>query len=164
MLVSVPGRYAAGVAGEALDPGRNVFLFSDNVPLADEVALKRQARERGLLVLGPDCGTAIVGGVGLGFANRVRRGPSASSAPRAPACRRSRAASTRSGPASRRRSAPAGATSRAEVGGITARAGARPARPRPGDAGDRAGRKPPAPAVAARLLALARATGKPVVV
>jgi FdrA protein len=74
VLVSVAGRYAGEVAREALDEGRSVFLYSDNVPLAEEVALKRTARERGLLVLGPDCGTAIVGGMGLGFANRVRRG------------------------------------------------------------------------------------------
>lgn len=74
VLVSVPGRYAAAVADEALDSGRNVFLYSDNVSLADELALKRKARGRGLLVLGPDCGTAIVGGTGLGFANRTRKG------------------------------------------------------------------------------------------
>ena len=75
VLVSVPGRYAAGVAREALDLGKHVFLYSDNVSLEDEIALKNSAREKGLLVMGPDCGTAIINGVGLGFANRVRRGP-----------------------------------------------------------------------------------------
>ncbi len=74
VLVSVPGRYAAAVAEDALDLGRHVFLYSDNVALADEAALKRKARDKGLLVMGPDCGTALIGGVGLGFANRVRRG------------------------------------------------------------------------------------------
>jgi FdrA protein len=74
VLISVPGRYAAGVAREALDLGRHVFLYSDNVSLEDEIALKKTAREKGLLVMGPDCGTAIINGVGLGFANRVRRG------------------------------------------------------------------------------------------
>lgn len=74
VLISVPGRYAAGVAHDALDLGLNVFLYSDNVSLADEVALKSKAREKGLLVLGPDCGTAIVGGTGLGFANRTQPG------------------------------------------------------------------------------------------
>src|SRR5687768_1292537 len=74
-LVSVPGRYAVEAARGALATGRHVFLFSDNVPLAEEVELKREAAGRGLLVLGPDCGTAVVAGVGLGFANRVRRGP-----------------------------------------------------------------------------------------
>jgi len=74
VLVSVPGRYAAAVARQALEAGRNVFLYSDNIKLEDEVALKAEARTRGLVVLGPDCGTAIVAGVGLGFANRVRSG------------------------------------------------------------------------------------------
>jgi len=73
-LISVPGEYAAAEALKALNLGLNVMLFSDNVTLADEVMLKRTARERGLLVMGPDCGTAIVDGVPLGFANAVRRG------------------------------------------------------------------------------------------
>jgi FdrA protein len=73
--VAVPGAYAAFVAHRALDAGRSVFLFSDNVSLADEVALKERAAALGLLVMGPDCGTAILSGVGLGFANRVERGP-----------------------------------------------------------------------------------------
>lgn len=75
VLVSVPGRYAAGVAREALRRSRHVFLYSDNVSVEEEVALKQEAAARGLLVMGPDCGTAIVNGVGLGFANHVRRGP-----------------------------------------------------------------------------------------
>ena len=75
VLVSVPGRYAAGVARDALDLGKHVFLYSDNVSLEDEIALKKAAREKGLLVMGPDCGTAIINGIGLGFANHVRRGP-----------------------------------------------------------------------------------------
>ncbi|MCB8953504.1 MAG: acyl-CoA synthetase FdrA [Ardenticatenales bacterium] len=74
VLVSVPGRYAAGVAREALDMGKHVFLYSDNVSLEEEAALKEQARAAGRLLMGPDCGTAIINGVGLGFANRVRRG------------------------------------------------------------------------------------------
>ena len=74
VLVSVAGRYAAEVAGDALELGKHVFLYSNNVPLADEIALKRKARAKGLLLMGPDCGTAIINGVGLGFANRVRRG------------------------------------------------------------------------------------------
>ena len=73
--VAVPGPYAAFVARRALDAGRSVFLFSDNVALAEEIALKRRAASLGLLVMGPDCGTAILAGVGLGFANRVDRGP-----------------------------------------------------------------------------------------
>ncbi|MCB9117951.1 MAG: acyl-CoA synthetase FdrA [Caldilinea sp.] len=75
VLISVPGRYAAGVARAALRLGKNVFLYSDNVTLEDEIALKQAAAAQGRLVMGPDCGTAIVAGAGLGFANRVRPGP-----------------------------------------------------------------------------------------
>ena len=73
-LISVPGPYAAAEAQQALSAGLHVFLFSDVVPIEAEVALKRRAAARGLLVMGPECGTSIINGVGLGFANRVRRG------------------------------------------------------------------------------------------
>ncbi len=73
-FVSVPGPYAAAEARKALDAGLHVMLFSDNVPVEAEVALKRLAAERGLFLLGPDCGTAIIAGVPLGFANAVPRG------------------------------------------------------------------------------------------
>ena len=74
VLISVPGRFAAGVARDALRLGKNVFLYSDNVPVEDEIDLKRTAAAQGLMVMGPDCGTALVNGIGLGFANQVRRG------------------------------------------------------------------------------------------
>ena len=74
-VISVPGEFAAREARQALQQGLNVFLFSDHVSIEDELALKQSASEKGLLVMGPDCGTSIVGGVGLGFANAVRRGP-----------------------------------------------------------------------------------------
>ena len=73
-VVSVPGAYAKLEALAALRRGLHVFLFSDNVPLADEIELKRVAAERRLLCMGPDCGTAYLDGVGLGFANVVPRG------------------------------------------------------------------------------------------
>lgn len=73
-LISVPGPHATVEAYDALDAGLSVMLFSDNVPVADEVALKDSAASRDLLVMGPDCGTAVLGGVALGFANVVRRG------------------------------------------------------------------------------------------
>lgn len=73
-VISVPGEYAAREAHAALDHGMSVFLFSDHVTLEDEVALKTKASERGLIVMGPDCGTAIIAGTGIGFANVVRRG------------------------------------------------------------------------------------------
>lgn len=73
-LVSVPGPYAFAEAMDALDAGLNVMVFSDNVPVEHELALKETAARRDLLVMGPDCGTAVIGGVGLGFANVVRPG------------------------------------------------------------------------------------------
>ncbi len=74
VLISVPGQYAARVAEQSLNLGKHVFLYSDNVSMEDEIRLKEDAYEKGLLVMGPDCGTAIVNGIGLGFANRVRQG------------------------------------------------------------------------------------------
>jgi FdrA protein len=74
-LVSLPGPFAALEAHKALSAGLHVLLFSDNVPLADEVELKARAERLGLLVMGPGAGTAVLGGVGLGFANALRPGP-----------------------------------------------------------------------------------------
>jgi FdrA protein len=74
-LVSVPGPHAFAEAMSALQAGLSVMVFSDNVSVAQEVRLKDEAAQRGLLVMGPDCGTAVVGGAGLGFANAVRPGP-----------------------------------------------------------------------------------------
>lgn len=74
-LVSTPGQYAFADALDAVDAGLLTMVFSDNVPVEQEVALKDRAAERGVLVMGPDCGTAVVGGVGLGFANVVGPGP-----------------------------------------------------------------------------------------
>lgn len=73
-LISTPGAYATAEALKALKRGLHVFLFSDNVPVQDEIELKRLGRQKGLLVMGPDCGTAILDGLPLGFANAVRRG------------------------------------------------------------------------------------------
>jgi FdrA protein len=74
-VISVAGRYAAAEAWEALLHGMHVLLFSDNVSLEDEIALKRYAVEHGLLLMGPGAGTAILNGVALGFANVVPKGP-----------------------------------------------------------------------------------------
>jgi FdrA protein len=73
-LVSIPGAFAAQEARNALERGLNVMVFSDNVSIDDEVALKRLARDKGLLVMGPDCGTALINGAPLAFANVVPRG------------------------------------------------------------------------------------------
>lgn len=112
-IISVPGKYAAGVADECLDHDINVMLFSDNVTIEEEKRLKEKAVSKELLMMGPDCGTAIINNVPLAFANVIRPGdigigrrlrhrhPGALLADR-PVRRR----------ASRRSSAPAAATSR----------------------------------------------------
>lgn len=74
VLISVPGAFAAAEATKAINRGLNVMLFSDNVAIADEVRLKRLARDKGVLMMGPDCGTAIISGQPLAFANVVARG------------------------------------------------------------------------------------------
>lgn len=73
-LISINGEFAAEETEKALNQNLNVFLFSDNVPIEEEVRLKKMASEKGLLVMGPDCGTSILSGVPIGFANKVRRG------------------------------------------------------------------------------------------
>jgi FdrA protein len=73
-LISTPGEYAAAEALKALHLGLHVMLFSDNVSLEDEILLKGYAQQNNLLVMGPDCGTAIINGIPLGFANLVKRG------------------------------------------------------------------------------------------
>lgn len=73
-VISIPGKYAKAEAEKALDNDLHVLMFSDNVPIEDEIELKDKAIEKGLLMMGPDCGTAIINGAALGFANIVSRG------------------------------------------------------------------------------------------
>jgi FdrA protein len=73
-IISLPGDFAANEARKALARGLHVLLFSDNVPYDQELALKQEAHKRGLLLMGPDCGTALIGGVPLAFANEVPKG------------------------------------------------------------------------------------------
>ena len=73
-LISIAGKYAGSEAKKALDNGLNVMLFSDNVSIETELKLKKYAKDKGLLVMGPDCGTAIINGVPLAFANVVPKG------------------------------------------------------------------------------------------
>ncbi|MFC0673903.1 acyl-CoA synthetase FdrA [Brachybacterium hainanense] len=74
-LVSIPGEQAAPEIERLLDADLHVFVFSDNIPVEDEVRLKTRARERGLLMMGPDCGTGSLGGLPLAFTNIVTPGP-----------------------------------------------------------------------------------------
>ncbi len=164
VLVSVPGRYAAGVAREALDFDRHVFLYSDNVPLADEVALKQTALARGLLVMGPDCGTAIVNGVGLGFANCVRRGPVGLVGASGTGLQAITSRLHALGSGVSHALGTGGRDLKAEVDAVTARQALDLLARDPDTRVIVIVSKPPAPAVATRLLAAAQATGKPVVI
>ena len=163
-LVSVPGEYAAAEATKALKSGLNVMLFSDNVALADEVAMKRLAADKKLLLMGPDCGTAIIDGVPLGFANRVRRGAVGCIAASGTGLQQVTSLVDRLGAGISQAIGTGGRDLNAAVGGITML-----------EALSRLGRdadtrvivlisKPPAPEVAKKVLAAAQRLRKPVVV
>jgi len=164
VAVSVPGRHAAVVAEEALSLGKHVFLYSDNVPLGEEVALKEKARERGLLVLGPDCGTAVIGGVGLGFANRVKRGDVGIVAASGTGLQALLAGLDREGLGISQAFGTGGRDLSGEVGGLTTLGALSCLGADPATAVIVLVAKPPSPAVAARVIGAARATGKAVVI
>jgi len=163
-LISVPGDYAAAEAMKALRLGLNVMLFSDNVSGADEVALKHYARRRGLLVMGPDCGTAIIDGVPLGFANAVRRGTIGVVGASGTGTQQVTCLVHRAGSGISHAIGTGGHDLSQEVGGITMLAGLEKLAQ---DADTKVIvliSKPPAPAVAKVILAKASRAGKPVVV
>jgi FdrA protein len=163
-LISTPGDYAAAEAMKALRLGLNVMLFSDNVPLDDEITLKHYARSHDLLVMGPDCGTAIIGGVPLGFANVVRRGEIGVIAASGTGLQQVTCLIDRWGQGISQALGTGGHDLRAEVGGITMLQGLDAL------AADPATRvivlisKPPHPEVAERVLDAASRAGKPIVV
>ncbi|HLF81624.1 MAG TPA: hypothetical protein VI410_07630, partial [Anaerolineales bacterium] len=164
VLISVPGRYAAGVAREALDLKRHVFLYSDNVSLEDEAALKHSAREVGLLVMGPDCGTAVLNGVGFGFANRVRRGNIGLVAASGTGLQAVTTHIHRLGRGISQAIGTGGRDLKAEIGGITTLQGLDLLARDPETRVIVLISKPPDAQVTQRVLALARSCGKPVVV
>ena len=163
-LISTPGDYAAAEALKALHLGLNVMLFSDNVPIEDEVALKRYALAHELMVMGPDCGTAIIGGIPLGFANAVRRGSIGLVGASGTGLQLVTCLIDRLGGGVSQAIGTGGHDLSRDVGGITMLQGLAAL------ADDAATKvivlisKPPAPEIAARVLARAREAGKPVVV
>lgn len=164
-VISLPGAYAAREARKALDRGLHVMLFSDNVPLADEIALKTHARSLGLLLMGPDCGTAILNGKPLCFANVVRRGPVGIVAASGTGLQEASVLVDRAGSGVSQGIGTGGRDLRDErVGGITMLMGIEAL------AADAATKvivvisKPPAPAVAAKVVAALEAAGKDAVV
>ncbi len=163
-LISTPGEYAAAEATKALRLGLNVMLFSDNVAIEDEVALKQLARARGLLVMGPDCGTAIINGVPLAFANVVRRGPIGCVAASGTGLQQVTSLVDRLGVGVSQAIGTGSHDLGEAVGGITMLQGLEAL------AKDQDTKvivlisKPPAPSVATRVLAAASKVGKPIVV
>ncbi|MBI2123061.1 MAG: acyl-CoA synthetase FdrA [Armatimonadetes bacterium] len=163
-LISVPGRFAAGVGRDALLAGLHVMLFSDNVPLEAEVELKRLALSRGLLLMGPDCGTAILSGAALGFSNRVRSGSIGIVGAAGTGIQEVTSLIHRGGAGISHAIGTGGRDLTQTVGGMTALHGLAAL------AADTVTHvivlisKPPSADVAARLLVAARATRKPVVV
>jgi FdrA protein len=164
VLISVPGRYAAGVARDTLRMGKHAFLFSDNVSVEDEVSLKKMAAEKGLLVMGPDCGTAIVNGIGLGFANKVRRGPIGMVAASGTGLQQVSSRIHQLGSGMTHALGTGGRDLTEAVGAITARQGLDFFKRDPETKVIVLVSKPPAPNVADELVRAARQAGKPVVV
>src|SRR5436309_2539099 len=162
-LIAVPGPYAAIDAHQALSAGLHVFLFSDGVSLADEAALKRRARARGLLVMGPECGTAIINGVGLGFANRVRRGSIGVIGASGTGIQEVTSLVHRLGAGVSHAIGTGGRDLHAAVGGLTTLQGVAALGADPDTRVVLIVSKPPSPAAADAVLRAAVATGKPVV-
>jgi FdrA protein len=163
-LISTPGEYAAAEAWKALRLGLNVMLFSDNVALEDEIALKRHAQQHDLLVMGPDCGTAIVGGIPLGFANVVRRGEIGAVAASGTGLQQVTCLIDRLGKGISQAIGTGGHDLHARVGGITMLQGLEALSADPATQVIVLISKPPDPEVAARVLRAAERAGKPVVV
>lgn len=164
VLVSVPGRHAAEVARQALDLGKHVFLYSDNVSLEDEIALKQSAVEKGLLVMGPDCGTAAINGIGLGFANRTRRGTIGIVAASGTGLQAIMVAVDNLGGGVTHAIGTGGRDLKDQVGAITARQGLALLDSDPDTQVIVLASKPPSPGVAAQLMRLAQTLHKPVVI
>jgi FdrA protein len=163
-LISTPGDYAAAEAMKALRLGLNVLLFSDNVALDDEIALKEYARAHELLVMGPDCGTAIIGGVPLGFANVVRRGDIGAIAASGTGLQQVTCLIDRWGKGISQAIGTGGHDLHASVGGITMLQGIEALSADPATRVIVLISKPPHPEVAERVLEAAGKSGKPIVV
>jgi succinyl-CoA synthetase alpha subunit len=162
-VVSVPGAYAARECRLAMENGMNVFLFSDNVTVEEEIRLKDIAAERGILMMGPDCGTAIINGVPLGFANVVRRGDIGIVAASGTGLQHITCLIDTLGSGVSQAIGVGGRDLSALVGGRTTLAALDAVRDDPETKVIVILSKPPAPEVAEKVIAKAESTGKPVV-
>jgi len=164
VIISVAGRYATAVTREALRLGKHVHLFSDNVPIENEIELKKEARELGLMVMGPDCGTAIIDGYGLAFANKIRKGPIGIVAAAGTGLQQVSTRIHQLGSGITFGIGTGGRDLKAEVGAITFLQGLDVLTRDPDTKVIVLTSKPPSPKVAEEVLKVARKAGKPVVV
>ena len=163
-LISTPGEYAAAEAFKALRLGLNVMLFSDNVELKDEISLKRFAQERDLIVMGPDCGTAIINGIPLAFANVVRRGVIGVVGASGTGLQQVTCLVDRWGSGISQAIGTGGHDLHRDVGGISMLQGLKALAADPSTSVIVLISKPPSPEVAGKVLEAANGAGKPVVV
>ena len=163
-LISVPGDYAAAEAMKALRLGLDVMIFSDNVSPEKELALKEYAREVDLMVMGPDCGTSIVNGIPLGFANVVRRGPIGVVGASGTGTQEVTVRIHQNGSGVSQALGTGGHDLADAIGGISMLHGLAALDGDPGTSVIVLVSKPPSPDVAAKVLAAAEASTKPVVV
>ncbi|MDQ2690969.1 MAG: hypothetical protein M3Y68_02940, partial [Chloroflexota bacterium] len=164
VLISTPGEYAAAEARKALQLGLHVMMFSDNVSLEEEIPLKQYARQHNLLVMGPDCGTAIINGVPLGFANVVRRGDIGVVAASGTGLQQVTSLIDRFGGGVSQALGTGGHDLKSEVGGITMLQGIEALSADPSTHVILLVSKPPSPDVMGHVLQKATRSGKPVVV
>ncbi len=163
-VISVAGRYAAREARLALEKGLHVFLFSDNVSLEDEIALKRLALEKGLLLMGPDAGTAIINGIALGFANATPRGPVGIVGAAGTGIQGVSVSIARAGSGVSQAIGVGGRDLSEAVGGMMMQAAVRALQTDPATKVLCLVSKPPAPGIAQKVLETVRETGKPAVI
>jgi FdrA protein len=164
VLISTPGEYAAAEARKALQLGMHVMMFSDNVSIEEEIPLKRYACDHDLLVMGPDCGTAIINGIPLGFANVVRRGEIGVVAASGTGLQQVTSLIDRFGAGVSQAIGTGGHDLKSEVGGITMLQGIAALTADPATKVILLVSKPPSPDVMKNVLEKAAQSGKPVVV
>ena len=163
-LISTPGEYAAAEALKALNLGLNVMLFSNNVSGSEEAMLKRVASDKDLIVMGPDCGTAIINGIPLAFANVVKRGPIGAVGASGTGLQEVTVLIDRLGSGVTQAIGTGGHDLSTEVGGISMLKALKDLSADPATKVITLISKPPAKQIADEILAKARASGKPVVV
>jgi len=164
VLISCPGEYAAAEARKALNLGLNVMMFSDNVAIEDEVTLKRIASSKGLMMMGPDCGTAIIDGVPLGFANGVTPGSVGVVAASGTGMQQVTSLLSQWGVGISQAIGTGGRDLKSQVGGITMIRGLEVLAKDSGTEAIVLISKPPSADVAEKVVSAARAANKPVVV